>query len=55
VPRKSFSCFNITNKEYDGFVILKHENDFLGTGKYKNEKILNFVPKARRFKYDLEV
>jgi NOL1/NOP2/fmu family ribosome biogenesis protein len=44
-----------TNKEYDGFVILKHENDFLGTGKYKNEKILNFVPKARRFKYDLEV
>ena len=38
-----------------GFVILKHENDFLGTGKYKNGKVLNFVPKARRIKYDLKV
>ncbi|MBU1204302.1 MAG: tRNA pseudouridine(55) synthase TruB [Nanoarchaeota archaeon] len=40
---------------YRGFVILKHENDFLGTGKYKDEKVLNFVPKARRFKYNLEI
>lgn len=40
---------------YTGFVILKHKNDFLGTGKYKQVKILNFVPKARRFKYNLEI
>lgn len=31
-----------------GFVILKHNNDFLGTGKYANGKILNYVSKARR-------
>jgi len=40
---------------YKGFVILKHENDFLGTGKYKDGKVLNYVPKARRFKYNLEI
>lgn len=40
---------------YNGFVILKHKNDFLGTGKYKHGKVLNFVPKARRFKYNLEI
>lgn len=39
---------------YTGFVIIKHKNDFLGTGKYKDGKVLNFVPKARRFKYNLE-
>ena len=42
-------------ENYTGFVILKHKNDFLGTGKYKQDKILNFVPKARRFKYNLEI
>ena len=31
-----------------GFVIIKHENDFLGTGKYKENKILNYVGKSRR-------
>lgn len=39
------------NKEGDwsGFVILKHDDDFLGAGKYTvDKKILNFVPKARR-------
>ena len=41
--------------QYKSFVILKHENDFLGTGKYKDGKVLNFVPKARRFKYNLEI
>ncbi len=40
---------------YKGFVIIKHKNDFLGTGKYKDGKVLNFVPKARRFKYNLEI
>lgn len=31
-----------------GFVILKYNDDFLGTGKVKESKILNFVPKTRR-------
>ena len=33
---------------YHGFVIIKHENDFLGTGKFKDNKILNYVSKSRR-------
>ncbi|MBD3304268.1 hypothetical protein GF343_03915 [Candidatus Woesearchaeota archaeon] len=39
------------DKESDcsGFVIVKHKDDFMGTGKYTQDKrILNFVPKARR-------
>lgn len=32
----------------EGFVILKHKNDFLGSGKATEDKILNFVPKTRR-------
>lgn len=31
-----------------GFVILKHNKDFLGSGKPKNGKILNHIPKIRR-------
>jgi len=31
-----------------GFVILKHNRDFLGCGKVKENRILNFVPKVRR-------
>ena len=31
-----------------GFVIIKHNNDFLGSGRYKEGKISNFVPKTRR-------
>ena len=30
------------------YVIIKHNNDFIGCGKLKEGKILNFVPKARR-------
>ena len=33
-----------------GFLIMKHEEDFLGTGKASEEKIGNFVPKNRRLK-----
>ena len=36
------------NGDYKGFVILKQNNDFLGSGKYKNGKILNYVNKGRR-------
>lgn len=38
-----------------GFVILQHGSDFIGTGRYKNGLVKNFVQKARRFTYDLEV
>jgi NOL1/NOP2/fmu family ribosome biogenesis protein len=31
-----------------GFVIMKHNNDFLGSGRCKEGKISNFVPKTRR-------
>ena len=33
-----------------GFLILRHKNDFLGTGKASEEKIGNFIPKSRRLK-----
>lgn len=32
------------------FVILKHNNDFIGTGKFREDRVLNFVPKERRLK-----
>jgi len=32
----------------EGFVILKHDKDYLGSGKVKENRILNFVPKTRR-------
>ncbi len=32
----------------NGFVIIKHDKDYLGTGKARDNKILNFVPKTRR-------
>ena len=31
-----------------GFIILKNKNDFLGSGKCSNGKVLNFVSKTRR-------
>ncbi|MBD3361180.1 hypothetical protein GF358_00100 [Candidatus Woesearchaeota archaeon] len=34
--------------EGENFVIIKNKNDFMGCGKITDEKILNFVPKARR-------
>lgn len=36
--------------ELNGFVILRSKKDFLGTGKIKENKILNFLPKTRRLK-----
>lgn len=38
------------NGNEKGYVILKHENDFLGCGKIKNNKILNYIDKGRRIK-----
>ncbi len=33
---------------YSGFVLIKHGDDFIGTGKFKEGKILNYLPKTRR-------
>ena len=38
------------NGNYSGFVIIKHNDDFLGTGKFKENKVLNYVSKSRRIK-----
>ena len=34
--------------DFQGFVIIKSGSDFLGCGKFSNDKIHNFVPKTRR-------
>ena len=34
--------------DYSGFIILKNNGDFLGTGRFKEGKILNYVGKERR-------
>ena len=34
--------------EYHGFVILKNKNDYLGSGRYSNGRIFNYVSKVRR-------
>ena len=34
--------------DFEGFVIIKSSDDFIGSGKFKEGFILNFVPKARR-------
>ena|SRR3989344_3781121 len=39
-----------TDKKFEGFVLIKNNNDFYGTGKYKEGRIINFVPKERRLK-----
>ena len=39
-----------TTENLSGFMILKHKNDFFGTGKFKEGRILNFIPKGRRLK-----
>lgn len=38
------------NADVEGFIIVKHKNDFFGVGTYKDGKILNYVPKERRIK-----
>jgi len=37
-----------TKTKEKGFVILKHNKDFIGCGKIKENTILNFIPKIRR-------
>jgi len=38
----------ITDKNFKNIVIINHKKDFLGSGIYKKNKILNFIPKSRR-------
>jgi NOL1/NOP2/fmu family ribosome biogenesis protein len=44
------SELNIKTGKKD-FLIMKINNDLLGTGKASEEKITNFIPKARRLKF----
>jgi len=37
-----------------GFLIMRHEKDFLGCGKASENKISNFIPKSRRLKEKIE-
>jgi NOL1/NOP2/fmu family ribosome biogenesis protein len=39
-----------TKEEFSGFVLIRHGKDFYGSGKYKDGKVLNFIPKERRIK-----
>jgi NOL1/NOP2/fmu family ribosome biogenesis protein len=36
--------------QFNGYVIVKNNGDYYGSGRYKDSKILNFVPKERRIK-----
>jgi|TARA_B100001971_G_scaffold215003_1_gene256313 NOL1/NOP2/fmu family ribosome biogenesis protein len=46
--QKSEVFLSIKENDYSEFLIIKHNNYFLGTGKYKENKILNYVSKSRR-------
>lgn len=44
---------NELEKDYgscSGYVLIRHNSDFVGCGRCKEGKILNFVPKARRIR-----
>jgi len=49
---RSYMKGNDIEKKSDcsGFVLLKNNNDFIGTAKYKDAKIMNYMPKERRIK-----
>src|SRR3989344_1978662 len=38
---KDITC----NKIYNGFVIIKYKDNYLGSGKWKENKIINYIPK----------
>lgn len=40
------------NRKCSGFVIVRCGDDFIGSGKYKDGTVLNFVPKTRRISAD---
>ncbi len=39
---------DVKKGDYSGFVIVRSGNDILGSGKYRDGTVLNFVPKTRR-------
>ena len=44
-----FKGFDVDyESDYKGFVIIKNNNDYYGSGKLKENKILNYIPKIRR-------
>lgn len=47
---KGFDLEKTVPKNESEYVLLKYEDDFLGSGKTKNGKILNYVPKSRTLK-----
>jgi len=49
---RSYMKGNDIDKKSDcsGFVLLKNNKDFIGTAKYKDGKIMNYMPKERRIK-----
>lgn len=50
-PDKWLNGKNIkTNKTFKDFVIIQYKKDFLGSGQFKNNQIINFIPKYRRVK-----
>ncbi len=40
----------ITNENYSGFILIKYKKDFLGSGLFNKNKVINFIPKSRRIK-----
>lgn len=42
-----------TNENVSGYVIVKYNNDTLGCGKFKQGKVLNYVPKDRTIKSNI--
>ena len=42
------------SKEFNTFVIIKHKDNYLGSGRWKDYKIINFIPKERRIKQKVE-
>lgn len=39
------------NKEFKGFVIIKYEDNYLGSGKWKDNIVINYIPRERRIKF----
>ena len=43
------------SKELKGFLVVKSNKDFIGTGKAKEGKLLNYIPKYRRITSKVQV
>lgn len=41
----------LVNSDKNDFLVMKNNEDLLGTGKASSEKITNFIPKTRRLKF----